>query len=412
MAELSKSNLEARIRGVKVMDFFAVLAFALFVNACLSGVVAYVAGLRNKSAAGFFWLSFLLSFIVGILVLIALPADNALNMEARLPCPHCDELASRNARICPHCRLEVASHFQNLKKREEKDLAQKTKAALAEEMAFTKRAQVEAEARRIIAQKYFRNPITWVVLIALVAGAATVVVFQVLERERIAKLLSPNCSVIQDSVEISFDSDMEVEFSLPSECVTNLSGALDEGLLDPWNALGVIQTKVFLDNVFAGELAVRQIRDLDRYQVRIPNKFFWDHASERPAAKAVTVELSYQSGRATSSANAQGGLPQSAIAKVSREIPESKPQVRLVRGVIREDLSLGSYIFIALLQYETYQAADSFSFDWPGNKSDGIGSWRSELMTSSHISSSTSAQVVVSVIQNDKVIQTIRESSR
>ena len=393
------------------MDFFAVLAFALVVNACLSAVVAYVARLRNKSAAGFFWLSFLLSFIVGILVLIAVPSENAIATATRLRCPHCDELASRNAKICPHCRLEVENHFQNLKYKEEEEIAQAAKAALAEERALSKRAQVEAEARKILAQKYIKNPITWVILVALVGGAATAVVFQLLEQERTTNLLSPNCSVIDESVEIYYDKEVKVEFSLPSECVANLSLALDEGLLDPWTTLGVIMTKVLLDDVFVGEFAVRQIRDLERYQVRIPNKFFWDHASESGPAKEVTVELSYQSDRALGSTDARSGTSNSATAKKSKEIPESKPQVRLVR-VDRIQSDSGGYFFLALLAYDTYQAADSFSFDWPGDKSDGVGVWRSDLMTSSHSSSSTSAEVVVRVIQKDTVIQIIRASSR
>jgi hypothetical protein len=90
------------------------LGIALLVNTALSFIVSHVASVRGKSSGGFFALSFLASFLVGILVLIALTGNDNTSDKDRAPCPFCDEAISPNAKICQFCKSNVVTHFENL----------------------------------------------------------------------------------------------------------------------------------------------------------------------------------------------------------------------------------------------------------------------------------------------------------
>ena len=91
------------------MDF---LVIAIISNIVLSGIVAYAANQRGRSGAAFFILSFFLSFIVGILVVMALPAQPievtmSTSGTVRVPCPHCQEQILAAANVCKHCGRDV-----------------------------------------------------------------------------------------------------------------------------------------------------------------------------------------------------------------------------------------------------------------------------------------------------------------
>jgi hypothetical protein len=92
------------------------ILLAVVVNIAVSSTVAYAAFHRGRSVVGFFALSFLLSFFVGILVLLALPAREADTSRAwrdrpaelRYPCPHCLEKVLPGATVCPHCHSALS----------------------------------------------------------------------------------------------------------------------------------------------------------------------------------------------------------------------------------------------------------------------------------------------------------------
>lgn len=94
------------------------LVLIVIINLGLSGVVAYVANQKGRSGGAFFALSFLLSFVVGILVVMALPAlgspaDRA-SSSFRVACPHCREMILADALVCKHCGRDVPPNVEAL----------------------------------------------------------------------------------------------------------------------------------------------------------------------------------------------------------------------------------------------------------------------------------------------------------
>ena len=75
----------------------------LLVNIALSILVAYVAGQKGRSKGGFFLISFLFSFIVGILVVIAVPKIE----QSGISTSRGTKLGATNKQLCPHCNGEI-----------------------------------------------------------------------------------------------------------------------------------------------------------------------------------------------------------------------------------------------------------------------------------------------------------------
>ena len=96
--------------------FIAYFAVYLVVNAIFSGIVGYVASEKGRSAGAFFALSFFFSFLVGILVVLAVPKIETtrnsystpnLSKEQSRKCEHCAEEIKLEAKICKHCGNSV-----------------------------------------------------------------------------------------------------------------------------------------------------------------------------------------------------------------------------------------------------------------------------------------------------------------
>lgn len=88
------------------------VVIGLFINLILSFVVANIAAEKGRSFAGFFWLSFLLSFFIGLLVALAsqpIPKNQGQNVDPRMlvKCPMCAESILAEARVCKHCGRDV-----------------------------------------------------------------------------------------------------------------------------------------------------------------------------------------------------------------------------------------------------------------------------------------------------------------
>ena len=96
------------------MEFFAV---AILLNAILAGVVGYTAMQRGRSAVQFFILSFFFSFLVGILVLLAMPAGQNQGLDLR-ECPKCLAQIPSLAIKCRYCQSDVEPEPQTENKYE------------------------------------------------------------------------------------------------------------------------------------------------------------------------------------------------------------------------------------------------------------------------------------------------------
>jgi hypothetical protein len=84
-----------------------VLGWVLF-----SIVAGMIAGSKGRSGFGYFFLSLILSPLIGLLLAIALPALNppataagpaAPPSDSYIKCPDCRELVLKDARKCKHC---------------------------------------------------------------------------------------------------------------------------------------------------------------------------------------------------------------------------------------------------------------------------------------------------------------------
>lgn len=130
---------------------------ALIANTLLSLLVGYVAGQKGRSAVAFFWLAFFTSFLIGILVAMAVPrVENSAPSQAAsrtgkvaktasgtsVKCPFCAEWVSSEAKVCKHCGREIADEV-----RAALDAEQQAEEALRlEEVARSAAAQAQVKA--------------------------------------------------------------------------------------------------------------------------------------------------------------------------------------------------------------------------------------------------------------------------
>lgn len=82
----------------------------------LSFVVAVVANARDKSGVGYFFISLVLSPLIGLILAVAIPkATPTPTVTTHRKCPDCAELVLNEARVCKHCgaKLTPPSHATN-----------------------------------------------------------------------------------------------------------------------------------------------------------------------------------------------------------------------------------------------------------------------------------------------------------
>lgn len=92
---------------------FIFLLVLLVVNFFLSTAIASAAANRGRSFNVFFWISFLLSPLVGAVALLAIWSATSgvepMTLEEYTDCPMCAEKILKKAKLCKHCGSEVSS---------------------------------------------------------------------------------------------------------------------------------------------------------------------------------------------------------------------------------------------------------------------------------------------------------------
>lgn len=225
-------------------------------NALLAIPVAIAATAKGRSAGGFFLLSFFFSFIVGVLVLIAMPkvereptittpsgnfAESANGQLVK--CPYCAEWVKSEAKVCKHCGKEISKKVASMAKEDAETLRSMDEARNAE-LAASLLAKQEADAaRKAKAAAFFaskRNRIllaagaSIVVLLGITAGVVATIQTsdqKAQVKASIAKmndwgtnlktcgnLSTYNASASSDNSSVSFD------FTLPSSIVGYATG--------------------------------------------------------------------------------------------------------------------------------------------------------------------------------------------
>jgi hypothetical protein len=90
------------------MNDGSALIIYLFVNVGLSALVGIVADKKGRSFAAFFFLSLVFSFLVGILVILAMPqGEGGSAAVGRVECLFCKEQINARAVVCKHCGKDV-----------------------------------------------------------------------------------------------------------------------------------------------------------------------------------------------------------------------------------------------------------------------------------------------------------------
>jgi hypothetical protein len=91
-----------------------IIFFILGIWIAPSIAAALIAKNKGRSAWGLFFLSILLSPVVGIIVALVLPPDTAALEKKQLEsgeyrrCPFCSELVRSTASVCKHCGRDLA----------------------------------------------------------------------------------------------------------------------------------------------------------------------------------------------------------------------------------------------------------------------------------------------------------------
>jgi uncharacterized membrane protein YvlD (DUF360 family) len=190
--------------------FLIILLFAFVVNALFALIPANIAGKKGYSKGGFWLLGFFFSFIIALIVALAIQPklDGQMRYQTKpgsyhpgaprseLKCPFCAEYISSEAKVCKFCRSNVETHFaetlagieaERLANLKAAELAEIEKVRLAEAQQKTEqKARLEKSLRKRNAIRgFFRSGLGKAAVgsVALVVIAAVCVSVISVQRE-------------------------------------------------------------------------------------------------------------------------------------------------------------------------------------------------------------------------------------
>lgn len=141
------------------MDIFVIY---ILLNAVLAAPVAYVASQKGRSPLGFYVLSFFFSFLVGILVVLALPKQvirssansytgkvtQTADGDELVKCPFCAEWVKSEAIRCRYCGEDIGKALEEIKASESKAREEAAAAVALERAAAAQYAEENKGKRR------------------------------------------------------------------------------------------------------------------------------------------------------------------------------------------------------------------------------------------------------------------------
>lgn len=230
----------------------------LGINAGFSALVAYVAKQKGRSSSGFFWLSFFLSFLVGILVVLAMPKKDEQLVQSEdssftknsageelVKCPFCAEWVKSEAKVCKFCKRDIESEIADLKREEANQTIAAAKLATARsEEEELKRIELEKERKKefkkfLSSRKFFIG--LSVVLLALVV-VSIISIIKVGEEQDKAQQAQ---QIADQKAEISERARSDWDFALTRCEESHPSGISDSGttLSEDGNTLTIQQSE-------------------------------------------------------------------------------------------------------------------------------------------------------------------------
>lgn len=333
----------------------SIILLLVGINAVLGGVVAYAAKSKGRSAAGFFLLSIFFSFLVAVLVLIAIPPLNDSLKHGHVACPFCDETISPRATICPHCRSGVSEKLAEIES--ERLLALETirletqKTLEIRELENLARADARNEfLRRVLNSKLLRIGTVLIVFLAVWAAASNV-----LRTDALNKL---SCTVDLNSVSLKFEIDVELKFKLNEECKSKNQTAMSNGTTTYEELSPHVKLTVLFDNSLVYENVIPQDFTSDLESSVSLSRFLFHQYSEKTTQIAKNLTLKFKFGNSFS---------ESEIQQHRSLIPTGSPMLKkLVSTCFGKK---GEYCG-TLFAFETYQVAEDVLFDFPGTEND------------------------------------------
>lgn len=212
------------------MSFEFVLMVYLVVNFFLSLVVAYIASEKGRNPVLFFFTSFFVSFLVGVLLVLAIPQrkstpsgyskEFSIDLSKKMgKCPDCAEWINLEAKVCKHCGVKVGIYFENiltdLNSERERKMVERERALEVRKIA------IRSKLRKVAKSKYFK-----------VSLAGGVIVAMILAGLQVSRMLTLSALIQEPSNAISLKSDWLEKIGkcgMPTEA--NYSGTTETGAI-------------------------------------------------------------------------------------------------------------------------------------------------------------------------------------
>lgn len=328
--------------------------FGVFVNLAVSFIVASVAQKRGESSTKFFWISFFLSFIVAILVLIATPVEAN---QGRVSCLECGEKISREAKICRFCGADVQLQMSELLAQEAALLAA-NKQAEEELHSFAAEQRIASRTnQRLFVQKLGKSRITWLIIALVGLSFPLMQMLKTQQSENSTATymtfmdeLRSACTGDLESISISIENAIAIRTPNLSECGELMRQGYED--FEFGDSISEPELTITLD--YMAKPIWSFSSSFDSWGeipagLKIPNETLWNYQ--------VQDRFSYDKFQLEASINFGESLSVSKTAEA--DISSIAPQLKMVHKRLDGDY------FSVLLQYQNFRVAQELIYEWP-----------------------------------------------